>query len=110
MTPGNNITFLLNFANNGPNSASNVTYTDTVPANTTFVSLVLPAGATCPTLPAVGGTGAISCCPGTAGDCSGAAIPSGTTAQLPLVVKVNSGTASRTSYRIPRILLPRRMT
>ena len=96
VTPGNNITFLLNFANNGPNSASNLTYTDTVPANTTFVSLVLPAGATCPTLPAVGGTGAISCCPGTAGVCSGAAIPSGTTAQLPLVVKVNSGTASGT--------------
>jgi uncharacterized repeat protein (TIGR01451 family) len=96
VTAGNNITFLLNFANNGPNSASNVTFTDTVPANTTFVSLVLPAGATCPTLPAVGGTGAISCCPGTGGVCSGAAIPSGTTAQLPLVVKVNGGTASGT--------------
>jgi uncharacterized repeat protein (TIGR01451 family) len=96
VTPGNNITFLLNFANNGPNSASNVTFTDTVPANTTFVSLALPAGATCPTLPAVGGTGAISCCPGTAGVCSGAAIPSGTTAQLPLVVKVNASTASGT--------------
>ena len=96
VTPGNNITFLLNFANNGPNSASNVTFTDTVPSNTTFVSLALPAGATCTTLPAVGGTGAISCCPGTAGVCSGAAIPSGTTAQLPLVVKVNAATASGT--------------
>ena len=96
VTPGNNITFLLNFANNGPSSASNVTFTDTVPANTTFVSLALPAGATCTTLPAVGGTGAISCCPGTGGVCSGAAIPSGTTAQLPLVVKVNAGTASGT--------------
>jgi len=96
VTPGNNITFLLNFANNGPNSASNVTFTDTVPANTTFVSLALPAGATCTTLPAVGGTGAISCCPGAGGVCSGAAIPSGTTAQLPLVVKVNAATASGT--------------
>lgn len=96
VTPGNNITFLLNFANNGPSSASNVTYTDSVPANTTFVSLTLPAGATCPTLPAVGGTGAISCCPGTGGVCNGAAIPSGTNAQLPLVVKVNASTASGT--------------
>jgi uncharacterized repeat protein (TIGR01451 family) len=96
VTAGNNITFLLNFANNGPNSVSNVTYTDTVPANTTFVSLALPAGTTCPTLPAVGGTGAISCCPGTGGVCSGAAVPSGTTAQLPLVVKVNTSTASGT--------------
>jgi len=96
VTPGNNITFLLNFANNGPNSASNVVYTDTVPANTTFVSLTLPAGATCTTLPAVGGTGAISCCPGAGGVCSGVAFPAGGTAQLPLVVKVVAGTASGT--------------
>jgi uncharacterized repeat protein (TIGR01451 family) len=96
VTAGNNVTFLLNFANNGPNSVSNVTFGDTVPANTTFVSLALPAGATCPTLPAVGGTGAISCCPGAGGVCSGAAIPSGTTAQLPLVVKVIASTASGT--------------
>ncbi|MGA6959434.1 MAG: hypothetical protein WBY38_08500, partial [Candidatus Acidiferrales bacterium] len=97
VTPGNNITYLLKFANNGPNSASNVLYTDTVPTNTTFVSLAVPAGATCPTLPAVGGTGAISCCPGTGGVCSGAAFPSGASAQLTLVVKVNSGTASGTT-------------
>jgi uncharacterized repeat protein (TIGR01451 family) len=96
VTAGNNVTFLLNFANNGPNSVSNVTYTDTVPANTTFVSLTLPAGVTCATLPAVGGTGAISCCPGAGGVCSGAAVPSGTTAQLPLVVKVIASTASGT--------------
>jgi uncharacterized repeat protein (TIGR01451 family) len=96
VTPGNNISVLLNFANNGPNSVSNVVFTDTVPANTTFVSLVLPAGVTCPTLPAVGGTGAISCCPGAGGVCSGVAVASGSTAQLPLVVKVNAGTASGT--------------
>ena len=94
VTPGNNVTFLLNFANNGPNSASNVTFTDTVPANTTLVSLALPAGVTCSTLPAVGGTGAISRCPGAIGICSGVAIPSGSAAQLPLVVKVNASTAS----------------
>jgi uncharacterized repeat protein (TIGR01451 family) len=97
VTPGNNITYTLKFANNGPNSASNVIYNDTVPTNTTFVSLTVPAGATCPTLPAVGGTGAISCCPGAGGVCSGAAVPSGASAQFTLVVKVNSGTVSGTT-------------
>ncbi len=97
VTSGNDITYQLNFANNGPNSATNVTYTDTVPANTTFVSLTLPAGATCPSLPPVGGTGAISCCPGSGAVCSGAAFPSGANAQISLVVKVNSGTAAGTT-------------
>ncbi|MGA8408216.1 MAG: C25 family cysteine peptidase [Candidatus Acidiferrales bacterium] len=106
VTPGNNITYLLKFANNGPNSASNVTYTDTVPANTTFVSLAIPAGATCPTVPAVGGTGAISCCPGSGGVCSGAAVPSGTSAQFSLVVKVNSGTAAGTTITNTAMIAP----
>jgi uncharacterized repeat protein (TIGR01451 family) len=96
VTPGNNITYLLNFANNGPNSVTNVTYADAVPTGTTFVSLTIPTGTTCPTLPAVGGTGAISCCPGSAGVCSGAAVASGATAQFSLVVKTNSGTAGTT--------------
>jgi uncharacterized repeat protein (TIGR01451 family) len=106
VTPGNNITYTLNFANNGPNSASNVVYTDTVPANTTFVSLTIPAGVTCPTLPAVGGTGAISCCPGTGGVCSGAAVASGANAQLKLVVKVNSSTASGTTITNTATIAP----
>jgi uncharacterized repeat protein (TIGR01451 family) len=93
VTPGNNITYQLNFANNGPNSATNVTYNDTVPTGTTFVSLAIPVGTTCPTLPAVGGTGALSCCPGAAGVCSGATVASGATAQFSLVVKTNPGTA-----------------
>ncbi len=106
VTPGNNITYTLKFANNGPNSATNVVYSDTVPANTTFVSLTLPAGATCSTLPAVGGTGAISCCPGTGGVCSGAAFPAGANAQLSLVVKVNSGTASGTTITNTATIAP----
>jgi len=96
VTPGNKITYLLNFANNGPNSVTNVTYNDTVPTGTTFVSLAIPAGVTCPTLPAAGGTGAISCCPGSAGVCSLAAVASGATAQFSLVVKTNPGTAGTT--------------
>jgi uncharacterized repeat protein (TIGR01451 family) len=106
VTPGNNITYTLKFANNGPNSATNVVYSDTVPVNTTFVSLTLPAGATCSTLPAVGGTGAISCCPGAGGVCSGAAFPAGANAQLSLVVKVNSGTASGTTITNTATIAP----
>lgn len=106
VTPGNNITYTLKFANNGPNSASNVTYNDSVPTNTKFVSLSVPAGATCPTLPAVGGTGAISCCPGTGGVCSGATWPSGSNAQFTLVVKVNAGTASGTTITNTATIAP----
>lgn len=55
---GTNIAYTITVGNAGP-SAANVTLTDTVPTNTTFVSLTA-AGWTCST-PAVGGTGAISC-------------------------------------------------
>jgi uncharacterized repeat protein (TIGR01451 family) len=97
---GNNISYAQTVTNNGPASATNVTFTDTVttvPTNTTFVSLGVPAGWTCPTIPAVGGTGNISCCPGSAGACSGAAVTSGTTVNFPLVVKVTATTAPGTA-------------
>src|ERR1051325_12141435 len=35
---GNTITWTINLTNGGPSDASNVTLTDTLPANTTFVS------------------------------------------------------------------------
>jgi uncharacterized repeat protein (TIGR01451 family) len=58
---GNNITFTQVVTNYGPISA-NATYSDAVPANTTFVSLVVPSGWNCgATIPAVGATGTISC-------------------------------------------------
>src|SRR5712691_10158203 len=38
---GNNITYTINFVNNGLGSAQTVTVTDAVPANTTFVSAVV---------------------------------------------------------------------
>ena len=96
VTPGNNITFAQTVANGGPASVTGVTFTDAVPTHTTFVSLGIPTGWTCPTIPAVGGTGAISCCPGSAGVCSLAAVTSGTSVQFPLVVKVIAGTVSGT--------------
>jgi uncharacterized repeat protein (TIGR01451 family) len=89
---GNQISYVQTVTNNGPASATSVTFTDTNLTNTTFVSLGVPAGWTCPTIPAVGGTVNISCCPGSAGVCSGAAVTSGTTVNFPLVVKVTATT------------------
>jgi uncharacterized repeat protein (TIGR01451 family) len=58
---GNNITYTQVVTNYGPITA-NATYKDTVPANTTFVSLAVPGGWNCgATIPAVGGTGTITC-------------------------------------------------
>jgi uncharacterized repeat protein (TIGR01451 family) len=72
----------------GPSDAVGVTVSDTIPANTTFVSLTTPADFVC-TTPAVGGTGAINC-----------SKPSNLVAtgsmNFTLVVNVNAGTANGT--------------
>ena len=41
---GNNMTYTINFINNGPSDAQTVTVTDAVPANTTFVSAAVTTG------------------------------------------------------------------
>jgi uncharacterized repeat protein (TIGR01451 family) len=45
--PGNNITYTQTVTNNGPAPASSVSFTEAIPANTTFVSASAPAGWTC---------------------------------------------------------------
>jgi uncharacterized repeat protein (TIGR01451 family) len=60
VAPGGTITYTQSIANGGPDAAPNATFSQLVPAGTTFQSLASPAGWTCST-PAVGGTGAISC-------------------------------------------------
>jgi uncharacterized repeat protein (TIGR01451 family) len=57
---GGDITYTITVNNAGPSFASTVELTDTVPANTTFVSLSNPGGWTC-SAPAPGATGNISC-------------------------------------------------
>lgn len=57
---GNNETYHISVTNNGPDTANNVSLTDALPANTTFVSLAAPGGWTCVT-PAVGTNGNVSC-------------------------------------------------
>jgi uncharacterized repeat protein (TIGR01451 family) len=87
---GNNITYTVNFVNNGPAAASTVTVTDATPANTTFVSAAVTTGTGWGvTAPAVGGTGNIVF--------SKASVPNGETAVFTIVVKVNSNMAGGTT-------------
>jgi uncharacterized repeat protein (TIGR01451 family) len=60
VTAGNNITYTQTLTNAGPNTADQVTFSTSVPASATFVSMTPPAGWTCIT-PIVGGTGSITC-------------------------------------------------
>jgi uncharacterized repeat protein (TIGR01451 family) len=89
VTDGNNITYTQTVTNNGPAAptSTNAVFTDTIPTNTTFVSLTVPTGWTCGTLPVVGGTGTITCH-------NTATFAAQATANFPLVVKVNQGVAA----------------
>lgn len=78
---GNDITYTIHVTNAGPDAANNAVLADTVPTNTTFRSIAPPAGWTCPTAPAQGSTGSISC--------SNAAFGVGS-ADFTLVVRVNT--------------------
>ena len=84
---GANITYTQSVTNSGPSNAATVSFTEAVPANTTFFSNVLPAGWTCNTL-VVGGGGTLTC--------TIATLPPGTTTNFQFVVKVNAGTAGGT--------------
>src|SRR5205085_3462095 len=57
---GGTITYTITVANGGPNDASAVVMTDTLPASLLFQSIVAPAGFTC-TTPAIGANGTITC-------------------------------------------------
>jgi len=82
---GNNVTYTIDFTNNGPAPASNVTVSDTLPTGVTVVSQSNPAGWTCNTIPA-GGTGTITC--------TKATMASGETAQITVVVAVSCSVAN----------------
>jgi uncharacterized repeat protein (TIGR01451 family) len=84
-TAGSNITYSLILTNNGPSDSQNVTVTDTLPANTTFVSMTTPAGWACAD-PAVGSAGTITC---TIAD-----LTEGATATFNPVFKITAGTTA----------------
>jgi uncharacterized repeat protein (TIGR01451 family) len=60
VTAGTNLTYTITVTNNGPGPASSASWSDTLPAGTTFVSLPSVAGWSC-TTPAVGAGGTVSC-------------------------------------------------
>jgi uncharacterized repeat protein (TIGR01451 family) len=85
---GDNITYTIVVTNNGPATSSSVTMTDTLPANTTVVSITppsTPTGWTCPA--ASGGTQT----------CTNSSLGAGTTSTFTLVLNVTSGTAPKTA-------------
>jgi uncharacterized repeat protein (TIGR01451 family) len=87
---GSNVTYTQTVNNKGPAVASGATFTQVTPPNSNFQSITPPAGWTCGTKPAIGGTGTITCtATGTLGVNS--------TGTFTLVLQVNSGTPSGTN-------------
>ncbi len=84
---GSNLSYTINVTNLTATAATTVALSDTLPANTTFVSLTSPAGWTC-TTPAVGGTGTVSC--------TIATLPASGSGSFTLVVNVNAATPNGT--------------
>lgn len=85
VTAGNTVTYTVTASNVGPSNASNVSLTDTLPPNTTFVSVTQNSGPvfTC-TSPAPGATGTINCNIATLNG-------GGTSATFTIVMNVASG-------------------
>jgi len=76
---GANITYTQSVTNNGPDAATNVMVSQTLPASVGYVSISAPAGFTC-TTPAAGASGTINC--------ASPSLANGATANFTLVVKV----------------------
>ena len=87
VTPGGTITYTQSAINNGSFDAVNTVFSETIPANTTFQSIAVPAGWTC-TTPAIGGTGSITC--------TNPDFASATTSNFSVVVTVGAATPSGT--------------
>jgi uncharacterized repeat protein (TIGR01451 family) len=84
---GGTLIYTLTVTNKGPNTASGVVLTDTLPAGETFQSDTVPAGWSCST-PAVGGTGKVTC--------TTSSVPANKSGIIKLAVKVNSTVAAGT--------------
>jgi uncharacterized repeat protein (TIGR01451 family) len=74
--PGNDITYTQTITNNGPATATGVTFTEAIPANTTFASVAAPAGWSCTTTTSV--------------TCTTTSMASGTSANISVVVSLAS--------------------
>jgi uncharacterized repeat protein (TIGR01451 family) len=88
---GQNLTYTLTVTNKGPNSATRVTLTDSLPATTTYQSHTAPADWSC-TAPAVGSTGTVTC--------NVESLAWKASAQIAIVVKpIIRGTITNTAHR-----------
>jgi Bacterial Ig-like domain (group 3)/PKD domain/Calx-beta domain len=85
---GQNITYTIGFRNNASGAASNAKVSDTIPANTTFVSATLPMGWSRADSVVAGGTGTLMF--------TKASAAGGETASFTVVVKINAGTTGGT--------------
>ncbi|MEO8033937.1 MAG: hypothetical protein ABI837_05850, partial [Acidobacteriota bacterium] len=88
VTPGANLAYAITVNNAGPSNGQTVTLSDTLPANTTFVSLTAPAGWSCTPL-AVGATGTVSC--------TNASLAIGNSAPITLTVATNPALTAGTT-------------
>jgi uncharacterized repeat protein (TIGR01451 family) len=84
---GNDITYTQTVTNSGPVAATNANFTEATPLNTTFQSVVAPAGWTC-TAPAVGSTGTVNC--------TDPSLAVGATANIVVVVNVAASVVAPT--------------
>ncbi len=97
VTEGNNIVYTINVVNNGPESATDITVTDDVPANTTFVSVTISSAfGSCSES---GGT--VTCDPGTLNSGVGATITLKVRADVAGVVVSNTVTVSSPTVEDP---------
>jgi len=91
VVPGNNVTYTITVANDGPDAAAAVDFSDNIPNGLTFVSLTpsTPGIFTCST-PSVGSGGAISC--------SAVNFANGGSVQFTLVLNVPAETAEGVTF------------
>jgi len=87
---GSNVTYTQTVTNKGPAATTGASFTQVTPPNTNFQSITPPAGWTCGTKPAVGGTGTITCT-------ASGTLALNSTGTFTLVLQVNSGTPSGTN-------------
>jgi uncharacterized repeat protein (TIGR01451 family) len=85
---GGNITYAQVVTDNGPSAADNATLVETIPANTTFVSMSAPVGWTCSNASGSGGTGTVVC--------TTVSMAGSTAASFSMVVRVNAATTNGT--------------
>jgi uncharacterized repeat protein (TIGR01451 family) len=85
---GQNLTYTIGFRNNASGAAINAKVSDTIPANTTFVSATLPMGWSRADSVVAGGTGTLMF--------TKASVAGGETASFTVVVNINAGTLGGT--------------